>query len=172
MKILSDLTTNTKAWQLLALSTLGLEFSALYFQYVLDLAPCIMCIYQRVAIWGIFFSAVIGSLGHQYIIARIMAYGLWGTSAIWGLIIAIEHVEIQSSTMSFLYSCDIVPNFPNWAPLHQWLPFLFEATGSCGDIDWQFIGYTMPQMMIVVYAIYCALFSLVLLSRLKDKKMF
>lgn len=164
MKLLSDLTTNNRAWQLLAVSALGLEFSALFFQYILELKPCIMCIYQRVAIWAIFFAGVIGSLGSQFVLARIAAYGLWGTGAIWGLLIALEHVEIQTSAMPFLYSCEFVPNFPSWAPLHEWIPPLFAATGDCGDIDWQFLGYSMPQWMIVVYGVYTALLAIILLA--------
>ena len=172
MKFLSDLINNKKAWQLLAVSALGFECIALFFQLVLDLKPCIMCIYQRVAIWAIFFAGVLGSLGHQFVLVRIAAYALWGTGAIWGLLIALEHVEKQTSTMSFLFSCEFVPNFPSWAPLHEWFPVLFAATGDCGDIDWQFLGYSMPQWMIVVYGLFSVSFVLVLLSRLQQKKMF
>ena len=99
-----------------------------------------------------------------------LAYSLWGLSAIWGLLIALEHVEIQSATLSFLYSCEFVPNFPSWAPLHEWLPSLFEATGDCGDINWQFLGYTMPQMMLAVYSAFSAAFAVILLARLIDKR--
>ena len=170
MKLLSDLVTRTGAWQLLALSALGLECAALFFQYVLDLAPCIMCIYQRVAIWAIFIAGVIGSLGAQYLLVRIAALALWGTGAIWGLITAMEHVEAQSSTMSFMFSCEFVPNFPSWAPLHEWIPALFAATGDCGDIDWQFLGYTMPQWMLANYSFYTALLAAVIVARLYHKR--
>jgi disulfide bond formation protein DsbB len=172
VKFLSDLATNKQSWLLLGLSALALEVTALYFQYAMGLAPCIMCIYQRVAIWAIVFAGLVGYFGNQHVMARIIAYALWGTGAIWGLLIAIEHVEIQSSSMSFLFSCEFIPNFPSWAPLHEWLPALFEATGDCGDIKWQFFGYTMPQMMIVVYGLYTTAFSAVLLSRLQKTKMF
>ncbi len=172
MKYLSDLCTNKRAWQLLALSALGLEFAALFFQYVLELKPCIMCIYQRVAIWAIFFAGLVGSFANQYVLMRILAFALWGTGAIWGLLIALEHVEMQTSPMSFLFGCEFIPNFPQWAPLHEWLPALFAATGDCGDINWQFLGYSMPQWMVVVYAIYSVAFIAVLLARLQHKKMF
>ena len=172
MKFISDLSTNKNAWLLLALSALGLEFAALFFQYVLELKPCIMCIYQRVAIWAIFFAGVIGYFGHQWVLTRILSYALWGTGAIWGLLIALEHVEMQTSAMSFLFGCEFVPNFPEWAPLHEWLPALFAATGDCGDINWQFLGYSMPQWMIVVYGVYSALFAVILLGRLGHQKMF
>ncbi|NQZ88575.1 MAG: disulfide bond formation protein DsbB [Colwellia sp.] len=170
MKFLSNLSVNTRAWQLLAFTALGLELSALYFQYVMGLAPCIMCIYQRAAIWGIFIAGIVGSLGNKNIFLRLLAFSLWGLSAIWGLLIAIEHVEIQSATLSFLYSCEFVPNFPSWAPLHEWLPALFEATGDCGDINWQFFGYTMPQMMIVVYSGFSLVLAVTLIARLIDKR--
>ena len=171
MKLFSDLCENKKAWQLLAISALGLELVALYFQYVMDLAPCIMCIYQRVAIWAIFLAGVIGAFAANNIIGRFAGYALLGTGAIWGLLIAIEHVEMQNPATAFFFSCDIVPNFPTWAPLHDWVPALFAATGDCGLISWQFLGYSMPQWMIVVYAVYTALFSGLLLSRLYHKRM-
>ena len=170
MKFLSDLTTNHKPWLLLALSALGLELCALFFQYVMNLAPCIMCVYQRVAIFAIVLAGFIGFLGCKFLIARIIAYALWATGAIWGLLIALEHVEIQANSGSLFFSCDFVPNFPTWAPLHEWIPALFEATGDCGEINWQFLGYSMPQWMVVVYGVYSIAFILIILNRLFQAK--
>ena len=172
MNYLSQITTKPFPWLLLALSALGLELCALFFQYIMDLAPCIMCVYQRLAIASILLAGVVGSLGSTFMFARILAYALWGTGAIWGLLIAIEHVEIQSAASSLFYSCEFIPNFPQWAPLHEWLPWLFEATGDCGEINWQFLGYTMPQFMIVVYGVLTAIFAVVLLNRLANAKKF
>lgn len=170
MKFLSDLTTQSKPWLLLALSALGLELCALYFQYVMDLAPCIMCVYQRVAICGIILAGVIGYAGSHYLLIRIISYILWATGAIWGLLIALEHVDLQASSGSLFYSCEFVPNFPTWAPLHEWIPFLFEATGDCGEISWQFLGYSMPQWMVVVYSVYTLVFAIVIVNRLTQAK--
>lgn len=170
MKFLSDLTTQSKPWLLLALSALGLELCALYFQYVMDLAPCIMCVYQRVAICAIILAGIIGYAGSHYLLIRIISYILWATGAIWGLLIALEHVDIQASSGSLFYSCEFVPNFPTWAPLHEWIPFLFEATGDCGEISWQFLGYSMPQWMVVVYSVYTLVFAIVIVNRLTQAK--
>ena len=38
------------AWIALAVTALSLEASALFFQYGLDLNPCVMCIYIRMAV--------------------------------------------------------------------------------------------------------------------------
>ena len=66
--------------------------------------------------------------------------------------------------------CEFIPNFPTWAPLHEWIPFLFEATGDCGDISWQFLNYSMTQWMIVVYALFSVIFAAVLINRLASAK--
>ncbi|MGL1957122.1 MAG: disulfide bond formation protein DsbB [Colwellia sp.] len=166
MKFLSDFTTNSTAWLLLALSALGLELSALYFQYVMDLAPCIMCVYQRTVILALLAAGVIGFIGCKLLIARVVAYALWVVGSIWGLLISIEHVELQANSGSIFFTCEIIPNFPNWAPLHQWFPAFFEATGSCGDINWRFLDFSMPQWMIVVFTLYTITFAIVLINRL------
>ena len=170
MKLLSNLSTNNKAWLLLAISALGLELVALFFQYIMDLAPCIMCVYQRLAIAAILLAGLVGFAGSQYMIARAVAYALWGTGAIWGLVIALEHVEMQANSGSLFFSCEIIPNFPSWAPLDQWLPSIFEATGDCGEISWQLLGYSMPQWMVVVYGLFTVAFTVVLLGRLIHAK--
>jgi len=170
MKFLSNLTTNSKAWLLLALSALGLELCALFFQYAMNLAPCIMCVYQRLAIAAIILAGLVGFLGRQFLIARVIAYGLWATGAIWGLLIALEHIEMQANSSSLFFSCAFIPNFPSWAPLHEWLPAIFEATGDCGEISWQFLGFSMPQWMVVIYGVYTAAFVLIIVNRLIHAK--
>lgn len=166
MQYLSNLSSNKMAWLLLAFSALAFEISALFFQYGLKLEPCIMCIYQRVAILGILMAGLVGIYTHQYLIGRLLGFAFWGIGSVWGLLLAIEHYEIQSSSMSFLFACEFTPNFPSWLPLHEWIPSLFAATGDCGDIDWQFFGYTMPQVMILIFSIYTLALLCVLLSQL------
>ena len=162
---LSMLAEKRAAWIALFLSAFVLELTALYFQYGMGLEPCIMCIYQRTAVFGIVFSALVVMLKNN-LFTRLLGFAGWGISSIWGLLIAIEHVDIQTASNPFFASCEIVPNFPAFMPLHHWLPNIFAATGDCGNIDWQFLSLSMPQWMIVIFAAYSVVFTLVLLSRL------
>lgn len=172
MNYLSKMTLSARPWLLLTLSALGLELTALFFQYAMGLAPCIMCVYQRLAIFSIMVSGIIGLVGYQSLFFRVLAYIFWAVGSIWGLIIALEHVEMQANSGSLFFSCELVPNFPHWAPLHEWLPAIFEVTGDCGEISWQFFGFSMPQWMIVVYALYTAALVIVVSNRLIcDKKL-
>lgn len=158
------------AWALLFTSAFLLELVALYFQYGMDLKPCIMCIYQRTAVFGVLFSALLPLLKNNPI-TRLLAFVGWGLSAIWGTLIALEHVDIQTATNPFFVVCEIVPNFPSFLPLHTMLPNIFAATGDCGDINWEFVGMSMPQWMIVIFALYTAAFILVLGSRLLNRRL-
>lgn len=155
-----------RTWSLLLLSALILEGIALFFQYGMGLEPCIMCIYQRNAVFGVALAALIGISSPGSTAVRLLAIAGWGVSAIWGLLIAIEHVDIQTAANPFFAPCAIVPNFPAWLPLHEWVPAVFAATGDCGNIDWSMLGLSMPQWMIVIFACYSLVWLLVLLSQL------
>jgi len=50
--------------------------------------------------------------------------------------------------------CDIVPNFPAFLPLHEWLPSIFGATGECNENSWQFIGMGMASWLQIIFSIY------------------
>lgn len=158
-------------WLLLGTSALLLELVALYFQYGMGLEPCVMCIYQRTAMLGVAVAGYIGSIAPQQLIVRLVAYIAWFVSAIWGYMIAYEHVQMQNPDNFLLaMSCDIYPNFPSWFAIHEWLPALFEARGTCDSIDWQFLGLSMPSWMVVSFAVYSGLAFIMLITRLAKQR--
>lgn len=167
--LISKIPEHKSAWALLWLSAFAFEVTALYFQYAMGLAPCVKCIYQRTAMLGILFAGLIPFISNNAI-TRFVGFGLWGLSAVWGLIVAIDHVDIQMNPDPFFSSCEIVPNFP--VPLYDWIPFFFNAPGDCGTIDWQFLNFTMPQWMVILFGLYCFVLFPVLLSRLAVQKSF
>jgi disulfide bond formation protein DsbB len=130
-----------------------LEASALYFQYGLELGPCIMCVYQRVALFGVLFAGFLGVVSPHHPATVFSGLFLWLYSAYQGLVLALEHVEIQENPSPY-YTCDVFPNFPQWLPLHEWLPSVFFPTGDCGEIAWSLFDISMPQWMIIVFGCY------------------
>jgi disulfide bond formation protein DsbB len=50
-------------------------------------------------------------------------------------------------------------NFPSWLKLDQWFPAMFQPSGFCGDIQWQFLGLSMPQWLAVIMVL--QLFALI-----------
>lgn len=162
---LKNISKQRSPWLLLAASAFALESCALFFQHIMKLDPCVMCVYERIAMLGILSAGLIGATAPQNSIVRLSAFLCWAISAVWGALLAIEHAHYQINPSPFA-TCDFFPNFPSWAPLHEWLPWLFNPTGDCADIVWQFFGYSMPQWLIVSFAIYCVIFVIIAVSAL------
>ena len=139
-------------WLFILGSALGLEAAALFFQYVMKLDPCVLCVYERLAVAGIALAGLIGLVNPDGRAWRSVGYLLWAVSAIWGLSLAMKHTGIQLGASDL--NCEFFANFPDWFKLDEWLPAVFNPTGYCSDILWQFLGFSMPQWMLVVYSGY------------------
>jgi disulfide bond formation protein DsbB len=137
-------------WFLLALSALVLEGAALYFQYGLDLDPCALCVYQRAAVSGILISALIGLAAPRFTLARLFGYLGWGAASLWCLYLSLKLSGMQLGFITPSLSCDVNARFPDWLKLDAWFPALFQPTGFCGEIQWQFLGLSMPQWLAVI----------------------
>ena len=153
MQALYQFSLSRKSWALLAFIAFALLAAALYFQHVLGHAPCIKCIYQRTAVIGILIAAII-PLIHNHFLTRIAAMAIWAYSAVQGLLIAREHLEIIHSDNPFFASCEIIPNFPSFLPLYDWLPAIFDATGECNDNRWQFMDMGMAAWMQIIFSLF------------------
>ncbi len=123
----------------------GLMAYALYAQYQLFLEPCPLCVFQRMAVIG---------LGLIFLLAAIHNPGGWGSRvyalligvvAAAGSVVAGRHVWLQHLPADEVPSCGpgfdyIMESFP----LADALGLIFRGSGECADIDWLFMGLSMP----------------------------
>ncbi|AOM42824.1 disulfide bond formation protein DsbB [Xenorhabdus hominickii] len=151
------------AWLLMLLTALILEATALYFQHVMKLQPCVMCIYERVALFGILGAALLGTIAPKTPL-RWLAILLWIYSAGKGLQLAWDHTMIQLYPSPF-QTCDFFVRFPSWLPLDEYLPSVFRALGDCSMKQWSFLALDMPQWLIGIFAAYLVVGVLVLMSQ-------
>ena len=156
-------------WGLLAGSALLLEGSALWFQYGMGLDPCVMCVYERVALFGLMLAGLLGASYPRWLMVRLAGYLVWGISAAWGLLLALEHVGIQSDRTAAL-SCSFAPEFPAWAKLDEWLPSVFLPTGYCDDVQWEWLSLTMAEWVVVIFAGYLLVLAGVLYLELRGRR--
>ena len=156
-------------WWLLAGSALLLELAALWFQYGMGLDPCVMCIYERVALFGLMLAGLLGASHPRWGLVRLVGYLVWAISAAWGLLLAVEHVGIQSDKAAAL-SCSFAPDFPAWAKLDEWLPSLFLPTGYCDDVQWEWLSVTMAEWVVVIFSVYLAVLATVLYLELRGRR--
>lgn len=151
------------AWLLLAFAAVVLELTALYFQHVMMLKPCVMCIYERCALFGVMLAALVGALAPATPL-RFVAMAGWIYSAWEGIRLSWEHTMIQLHPSPFA-TCDFAARFPSWLPLDKWLPSVFVATGDCAEKQWEFLSLSMPQWLVVVFAIFMLIALLVVLAQ-------
>jgi len=148
---------------MLALSALGLELAALYFQYYLHLEPCVLCVYERGSVALIFLAGVVGCINPKLLLLRLSGYLTWAAGSICGLYLSVKHSGIQMGLIRDA-SCEFVANYPSWMPLDRWVPWLFNPTGYCEEIQWQFLGLSMPQSMVIINVIYLIILVSVLVA--------
>lgn len=163
LRYLNQCSRGRGAWLLLALTALALELTALWFQHVMGLKPCVMCIYERNALFGVMGAGLIGAIAPKTPL-RLVALALWLYSAWQGLRLSYEHTMIQLHPNPFT-TCDFAAHFPSGLPLDKWLPSVFLASGDCADRSWTFLTFSMPQWMIVVFAAYLLVALLVLIAQ-------
>ncbi len=128
----------------------GLMSYALYAQYVLYLEPCPLCVFQRLAVIA---------LGAVFLIAAVHDPGGWGRrvyallagmAGAGGVIVAGRHVWLQHLPPDRVPSCGpgfgyLMENFP----LTEALTKIFSGSGECAEIDWQFLGLSMPGWVLI-----------------------
>lgn len=161
---LNNISRQRLPWILLLLFVVFFEACALFFQHVLGLGPCVMCIYERIAMLGIGGGAIIGALAPNHPLFRWVGLLVWGACALKGIMLALEHVKIQFDPSPFT-TCDMFVTLPNWLPLNHWMPWMFKVYGDCGDIVWQFLSLSMPQWLVIIFAGNLVAFTLVTLSQ-------
>lgn len=131
-------------------SVVGLIAYALFAQYVLDLDACPLCILQRVAFVAaglVFLVAGVHSPGGTG--ARVYA-GLGVTTAGIGAGIAARHVYIQQLPADLVPSCGPGLDYLLDAfPLFDALEKVFTGSGECAEVNWSFLGLSMPAWALV-----------------------
>jgi disulfide bond formation protein DsbB len=126
---------------------------ALYAQFYLHLEPCLLCIFQRVAVIG---------LGLTFMLAALHNPKGWGSRvygvlllvlAIGGAAVAIRHIYVQHLPEELAPPCG-----PGFGYLFAHLPFgqflvkAFTGSADCSVVTWRFLGLTMPEWLLFWFA--------------------
>jgi disulfide bond formation protein DsbB len=144
-----------RQWNLLGgLACAGMMGFALYAQYVLHLAPCNMCVLQRIAVvaLGSVFLLAAAVPGH-ILLARASAFAI-GAVALLGVAVASWHVWIQLQPIGSLPSCGadfytLVDMFGFYDAVTR----VLSGGGDCQAITWSLFGLSMPVWVVVSVAL-------------------
>src|SRR5210317_510603 len=136
------------------LACTGLMLYALYAQYFLELAPCPLCVFQRIAVIAmglVFLAAALHNPG------RLGAgcYALLTTAAAaGGIAVAGRHVWLQSLPPDKVPACGPGLDFMlDSFPLAEVLQMVFSGSGECAEVDWSLFGLSMPAWVLIAVSI-------------------
>lgn len=154
----------------------GLIGAALYFQYVDNMNPCPLCIFQRVVVIAIGILFLLKLLHNP----KPGSKWQWGYGSllllvsIVGVVIAGRHVWLQSLPEHLVPACGPALDF-----LMEALPFLevievvMQGSGECAKDDgWRLLWLTMPQWTLVIFCGFTLLSLLSLWTRWQERKPF
>ena len=145
---LYKLSANKWYWIGLLLLGIASEGIALFYQYVLEYPPCVLCIHTRIWLLGII---IVSLLALQFYKSRT------GLPIIQLLIIILSAGLLERSYQLFgvergfiMGNCSMESGLPAWFALDEWLPLVFQVQEPCGYTPELFFGITMAEALIAV----------------------
>lgn len=138
------------------LACVGLLAYAIYLQLHDGLEPCNLCIFQRIAFAALGLVFLVGALHGPRGTGR-RGYGvLVALASLAGIVIAARHVWIQEFP-SPTASCGVPLSFmTETMSTTDVIRKVMTATGNCGDIDWTFLGLSMPWWSLIWFLLLAA----------------
>ncbi len=151
---------------LLAVSGLIMLLAAYYFQYILNMEPCPLCLMQRLCI-VLFIIAAAVAVWVQSPKARQNALSVAIFTVLAGLFFAGRQIWLQSLTDTEVPACmpglDVLIKYFPWKDVAH---ALFWGAGDCAEVDWQFLGLSMAAW-VGIYFVSIALVLVILKLRLR-----
>ena len=129
----------------------GLMGYALYLQYVLDLEPCPLCMFQRVAM---------SAMGVVFLIAALhgpRSAGAWGYAVAQvaigaaGIGLALRHLWIQSLPPDQVPACGMGIGYMfETMPLAEVIMKTLKGSGECAKVD-LVLGLSIPGWTLILF---------------------
>ena len=145
----------------------ALMATALTMQYALKLEPCPLCIFQRVFVMALGGIALVAAI-HDPGLAGRRVYGvLIVVFGVLGMIVAGRPVRLQSLPADQVPECGPGLEYMlNAFPLTEALSLVFRGSGECADVQWVFLGLTIPGWTLVIFTAFTIFGSLLIATRM------
>lgn len=134
------------------LGCLGLMGGALYLEHVVGLAPCPMCIVQRVCV--ILFALVClaaaihgpARLGLRLYAGLALLFALVGAGTagrqIWLQSVPPDQLEACLPSLEFMLDA---------LPLQEIVRLVFHGTADCAEVTWTLFGLSVPEWSLLAF---------------------
>jgi len=127
---------------------------AYYVQFQLNIEPCPLCIFQRLAFMAMSLFFLIGAISDPRERGRKVYALLVFLSACAGIAVAARHIWVQHLPPDPMAGCApgwnyMVANFPIGDAIKK----AFTGSADCAEVNWTFLGLSMPIWTLVSFVV-------------------
>ena len=138
----------------------------LYFGLYLGLQACALCIVDRIILSVIALFFIIAIIWpKKYFLCHVVNICL----SIFGIVVASRHIWLQSSleeTASCVAGIDYLFEI---LPVYDFIAFLFNTGISCTQIMWSILGFSIPDLTLLLFIVLYFISGSVLYVHVKEK---
>ncbi len=139
--------------------------AAYYFQFVAELAPCPLCIFQRIVFVFMALFFLMAALHNPRSRGKLVYDFAALIPTLIGIFIAGRHVWLQHLPKDEVPTCGPGLNYLlDTLPFGEALDHILRGSGECAEVSWTMMGFSMPELTLGVYTG----FALILLYSIKQ----
>jgi disulfide bond formation protein DsbB len=151
--------------------SLGALGAALFAQYIGDLQPCVLCIYQRYAYVGALAAGLVGIAAAGNPQACRLAIGIAAVAFLAGAGIAFFHVGVEQLWWRGTAECQASAFDPNASIADLRKQLLQTRPVACDQVPWSLFGISIAGYNMLVSFVFAAasVWALVRMRRIRGR---
>ncbi|MEM1141124.1 MAG: disulfide bond formation protein B [Pseudomonadota bacterium] len=139
---------------------------ALVMQYQMGLAPCPLCVTQRLFVILVGVFALLAGVHNPENIGRKIYAALCLLSAILGGAVASRHIWLQSLPEDMAPACGpSIGYMLETLPLSETFTVIMMGDGNCAETVWTFLGLSIPQQTLALFVVLATIAGYQLIRR-------
>ncbi len=130
----------------------ALVFAVMYLEGVLRLEACPLCVVDRVLLIGMAAIFLVAALHNPRRFGR-RVYGVLNLFiASLGISVASRHIWLQNLPADQVPECGVdLAYMLESFPIAETLRMVLTGSGECAEIQWRFLGLTIPEQTLLVF---------------------
>lgn len=153
--VVTELTKSKRALNFLGFAICAAMMGfALYAQHGLQLEPCPLCIFQRMAVMAMGLVFILAAIHNPGRVGRIIYCILLTLAAFVGAGVAGRQVWLQSLPPEKVPACGPGLDFMLDAfPLTEVLQMVLTGSGECAEVSWTMLRLSMPAWVLIAVSV-------------------